>query len=134
MPQNYEEELQLDITPISYLQTFMGYDKEAKGKIMSCLAAMNYQSFEMENVIKNLSGGQKAKLFLIKMILLEYNVLLLDEPTRNLSPLSNPIIRNILKSFKGAIITISHDRKLLNEISEEIYELPNKGHTIKTKD
>ncbi|MDE7214047.1 MAG: ATP-binding cassette domain-containing protein, partial [Anaeroplasmataceae bacterium] len=131
MPQRYEDESSLDITSVEYLQTFMGYDKVIKGKIMSCLAAMNFQAFEMENKIQDLSGGQKAKLFLIKMILLEYNVLLLDEPTRNLSPLSNPVIRNILKNYKGAIIAVSHDRKFLKEVAEEIYELNEKGMYLK---
>ncbi|MDE7161173.1 MAG: ATP-binding cassette domain-containing protein [Anaeroplasmataceae bacterium] len=133
MPQSYEDELSLDLTPVEYLQTFMGYDKEIKGRIMSCLAAMNFQDFEMENKIQDLSGGQKAKLFLIKMILLEYNVLLLDEPTRNLSPLSNPVIRNILKNYKGAIIAVSHDRKFLKEVAEEIYELNETGLYLKTE-
>ncbi|MDE7106540.1 MAG: ATP-binding cassette domain-containing protein, partial [Anaeroplasmataceae bacterium] len=133
MPQNYEDELNLNLTPVEYLQTFMGYDKEIKGKIMSCLAAMNYQAFEMESQIQALSGGQKAKLFLIKMILLEYNVLLLDEPTRNLSPLSNPVIRNILKNYNGAVIAVSHDRKLLSEVAEEIYELTKDGLFLKNE-
>ena len=132
MPQNYEDELTIDLTPVAYLQSFMGYDKEIKSKIMSCLAAMNFQAFEMENRIRDFSGGQKAKLFLIKMILLEYNVLLLDEPTRNLSPLSNPVIRDILKEYKGAIIAISHDRKFINEVAEEIYELNEAGLNLKT--
>lgn len=133
MPQNYEDELEMDLTPVAYLQTFMGYDKEIKSKIMSCLAAMNFQAFEMENRIQDLSGGQKAKLFLMKMILLEYNVLLLDEPTRNLSPLSNPVIRNILKSYNGAIIAVSHDRKFLREVVEEIYELNENGLFLKNE-
>lgn len=131
MPQNYEDELDLNLTPITYLQTFMGYEKETKSKIMSCLAAMNFQAFEMENKIANLSGGQKAKLFFIQMILLEYNVLLLDEPTRNLSFSSNPVIREILKNYKGAIIAITHDRKFLKEVSEEIYELTENGLNLK---
>lgn len=133
MPQNYEDELNLDFTPVSYLQSLLGYDKEIKSKIMSCLAAMNYQSFEMENKIKDLSGGQKAKLFLIQMILLEYNVLLLDEPTRNLSPLSNPVIRNILKNYKGVILAVTHDRKFLKEVTEEIYELTENGLFLKNQ-
>ncbi|MDE5547190.1 MAG: ATP-binding cassette domain-containing protein [Anaeroplasmataceae bacterium] len=131
MPQNYEDELEFNLTPVAYLQTFIGYDKDIKSKIMSCLAAMNYQAFEMENKIQDLSGGQKAKLFLMKMILLEYNVLLLDEPTRNLSPLSNPVIRDILKNYNGAIIAVSHDRKFLSDVAEEIYDLNTNGLTLK---
>jgi len=50
-------------------------------------------------------------------------ILVLDEPTRNLSPLSNPVIRNILKNYKGCIISVSHDRKYINEVCDKIYEM-----------
>lgn len=127
MPQNYEDELDLELSSVAYLQKDLGYDKSIKGKIMSSLGAMNFQDFEMEAAIKHLSGGQKAKLFLLKMILLEKNVLVLDEPTRNLSPLSNPIIRSILRDFKGAILCVTHDRKFLEEVASETYELTKEG-------
>ena len=54
-------------------------------------------------------------------------MLVLDEPTRNLSPLSNPVIRNILKSFKGTIISESHDRKYIFDVSTRVYEINSKG-------
>lgn len=127
MPQEYEDELNLEISPVSYLQKELGYDTSTKAKIMSSLGAMNFQEFEMGSKIKELSGGQKAKLFFVKLILTEKNVLLLDEPTRNLSPLSNPVIRSILKDYKGAIICVTHDRKLLEEMADEIYELDLDG-------
>ena len=57
----------------------------------------------------------------------ECDVLILDEPTRNLSPLSNPVIRNALNSFDGAIISISHDRKFIKEIGSKVYELTQTG-------
>ena len=56
-----------------------------------------------------------------------YNVLVLDEPTRNFSPLSNPVIRRTLSDYTGAIISISHDRKYLNEVCDTIYELTENG-------
>ena len=82
---------------------------------------------EIKAKIENLSGGQKAKLLLIKLILDQSNVLILDEPTRNLSPLSNPVIRKLLKEFKGTIISVSHDRKYIDEVCNEIYELTPEG-------
>ena len=74
-----------------------------------------------------LSGGQKAKLFFAKMALSDYNVLILDEPTRNLSPLSNPMIREVLKNFGGVIISVSHDRKYIAEVCEKVLELSEDG-------
>ena len=65
--------------------------------------------------------------FLIKLVLDKCNCLILDEPTRNLSPLSNPIIRKVLKEFKGTIISVSHDRKYLLEVIDTIYVLTFDG-------
>ena len=125
MPQNYEEELDLSITPIDYLDKTG--DKVERTKIQTFLGSLKYTADEMSHSISELSGGQKAKILLLKMILSDANVLILDEPTRNFSPLSAPIIRNLLKNFPGAIISISHDRKYINEVSKTIYELNQKG-------
>jgi len=84
----------------------------------------------MEHQISELSGGQKAKLLFLKMILDGCNVLVLDEPTRNFSPISNPVIRDVLKSYSGAIISISHDRKYINEVCDKIYKLTDNGLVI----
>lgn len=81
----------------------------------------------MEGKIEELSKGSIAKLFLAKLTLDKCNVLILDEPTRNISPLSNPIIRKALANFQGIIISISHDRKYLKEVVNEIYLLTDEG-------
>ncbi|MBO7531667.1 MAG: hypothetical protein J6T50_07675, partial [Lachnospiraceae bacterium] len=51
----------------------------------------------------------------------------LDEPTRNFSPLSGPVIRKMLKEFPGAVISVSHDRKYLSEVCDKIYRLTPEG-------
>jgi ATPase subunit of ABC transporter with duplicated ATPase domains len=61
------------------------------------------------------------------MILCRANVLLLDEPTRNFSPLSCPVVRRALKNFGGAVVSISHDRKYLAEVCDTVYELRETG-------
>ena len=76
---------------------------------------------------EELSGGQKAKVLLLKMSLSNANVLILDEPTRNFSPLSGPVIRQMLAAFPGAIISISHDRKYIIEVCEKVYRLEAHG-------
>ena len=55
------------------------------------------------------------------------NVLILDEPTRNFSPISGPVIRKMLSEFPGAIISISHDRKYIDEVCTGVYELTEGG-------
>lgn len=125
MPQNYEDELDMNITPVEYLSETG--DKEETTKIRTYLGSMKYTFDEMEHQIKGLSGGQRAKILMLKMILSGANVLILDEPTRNFSPLSNPIIRKMLKNFGGSIISISHDRKYINEVCDTVYELNENG-------
>lgn len=91
------------------------------------LGCLNFTKEEMESKISCLSEGQKAKILLSKLLVEKNNVLILDEPTRNLSPLSIPVIRQMLTMFNGAIITVSHDRKFINEICNKVYVLTNTG-------
>ena len=125
MPQNYEEKLNLEITPVDYLDK--SGDKEERTRIKTYLGALKYTTEEMEHPIKELSGGQKAKVFLLKMSMSDANVLILDEPTRNFSPLSGPVIRKMLKEYPGTIISISHDRKYIEEVCDKIYRLEKNG-------
>ena len=125
MPQNYEDLLDLDQTPAEYLSRTG--DKEEITRIRTHLGSLKYTTKEMEHPIRELSGGQKAKVFLLKMSLSKANVLILDEPTRNFSPLSGPVIRRMLSSFPGAVISVSHDRKYISEVCTKIYVLTENG-------
>lgn len=124
MPQNYNDLLDYDQTPVQFLSPSGHRDDITKAR--TYLGSMKYTSDEMEHPISDLSGGQKAKLLFIKMILDECNVLILDEPTRNFSPMSNPVIRNVLKNYNGTIISVSHDRKYISEVCDIIYEFKDK--------
>jgi len=128
MPQNYEELLNFDLTPVEFLSE-VG-DKEELSRIRTYLGSMKYTPDEMLHKIADLSGGQKAKLLLLKMSMSGSNVLILDEPTRNFSPLSGPVIRDMLQGFGGAILTISHDRKYIKEVADVVYELTERGLTL----
>ena len=125
MPQNYEVLLDLDMTPVEYLDT--SGEKEERTRIRTYLGALKYTADEMEHPIRELSGGQKAKVLLLKLSMSGANVLILDEPTRNFSPLSGPVIRKMLKEFPGAVISVSHDRKYLDEVCDKIYRLTENG-------
>ena len=125
MPQNYEDQLDLSLSPLEWLS--ITGDKEETTKIRTYLGSMRYTPDEMFHPMQELSGGQKAKILFLKMILSGANVLLLDEPTRNFSPLSNPVIRQVLKEFGGSIISISHDRKYIEEVADTVYELTPRG-------
>ena len=115
MPQNYDEVLNKYSKVLDFLSE---NNTENITRIRSLLGMLKFTSEEMLNDISNLSGGQKAKIFLLKMFLDKSNVLVLDEPTRNLSPLSNPVIRKLLKEYPGSIISVSHDRKYIEEVCD----------------
>ena len=115
MPQNYDEILNNYSKVLDFLSE---NNEESITRIRSLLGMLKFTSEEMLNDISSLSGGQKAKIFLLKMFLDKSNVLVLDEPTRNLSPLSNPVIRKILKEYPGSIISVSHDRKYIEEVCD----------------
>lgn len=125
MPQNYEEFLNPDMTPVDFLDTTG--DKEERTKIRTYLGSLKYTTDEMEHCCRELSGGQKAKILLLKMSLSGADVLILDEPTRNFSPLSGPVIRQMIKTFPGAVISISHDRKYIEEVCDKVYQLSVEG-------
>lgn len=125
MPQNYEELLDLELTPVEYLD--ISGEKEERTRIRTYLGSLKYTTDEMDHPMAQLSGGQKAKVLLLKMSLSGANVLLLDEPTRNFSPLSGPVIRRMLAEFPGAIISVSHDRKYIGEVCGKVYRLTESG-------
>lgn len=131
MPQNYEDSLDLTKTPVTFLSV-VG-DKEETTKIRTYLGSLKYTAEEMDHPIRELSGGQKAKVLLLKMSLSGANVLILDEPTRNFSPLSGPVIRKMLAEFPGAIISISHDRKYIEEVCDKVYRLEADGLVVNSR-
>ncbi len=125
MPQNYEELLEMDKNPVEFLAD--SSQKAALTKARTFLGAMKYTPEEMSHPMRELSGGQKAKALLLKMSLSGADVLILDEPTRNFSPLSAPVIRSVLKSYGGVILSISHDRKYISEVCDRVFRLTKDG-------
>ena len=107
MTQNYQETLQLDLSPVEFLSQ-TGHKEELQ-KIQSHLASLNFSYPEMHHQIHSLSGGQQGKLLLLNLVLRKPNFLLLDEPTRNFSPTSQPEIRKLFANYPGGLVTVSHD-------------------------
>ena len=125
IPQDYQETLQLDISPVEFLNQ-TGHKKEIQ-KIQSHLASLNFSYPEMHQQIRSLSGGQQGKLLLLNLVLRKPNFLLLDEPTRNFSPTSQPEIRKLFATYPGGLVTVSHDRRFLKEVCTSIYSLTEHG-------
>lgn len=125
MPQDYSLFLNYTQTPIEHLGA--QYEKEALTRARTYLGSMRFTHEEMTAPIGTLSGGQRAKLLYLDMVLQRADVLLLDEPTRNFSPLSCPAVREALRAFGGTIISVSHDRKYLQEVCDRVYILDADG-------
>ena len=125
MPQRYGEGVSYGMKPEEYLAP--DGDKESVTKARIYLGSMKYTTEEMSHPVSDLSGGQRAKLLLLKAILNKSNVLLLDEPTRNFSPLSCPAVRQLLASFPGCILSVSHDRRYIEEVTPVLYTLTESG-------
>lgn len=125
MPQTYESVLSDSMTPIAYLQETG--DQEELTQIMTYLGSMHYLPEEMQRPIHSLSGGQKAKLLVLKLDFQKANVLFLDEPTRNFSPTSQPELIETFQAYPGAMVVVSHERSFLRQVCQKIYELTDQG-------
>ena len=100
-----------------------GYEYESKTK--SALESLGFPPETWEQKISVLSGGQKTRLGLIKLILAEPDILLLDEPTNHVDISSLEQLENYLKNYKKTVIIISHDRYFLDNITDKIIEIEN---------
>jgi len=127
MPQDYGDSLLGERTPVEVLAPSGHRDDITRARTL--LGSMKYKAEEMEHPAAGLSGRQRAKLLFLTMVLEGANVLVLDEPTRNFSPLSAPVIRSVLESFPGCIISVSHDRLYLEEVCDRVLELGPEGLT-----
>ncbi len=125
MPQNYEELLPLQLNPVDYLCGEK--DAQHRTRIQNHLGSLKFTPEEMMRPMSDFSSGQKAKVLLVKLVTEKNDVLLLDEPTRNLSPMSARQIRAQLASFPGCILAVSHDRKFLQEVTDRCLRLGPQG-------
>lgn len=96
-----------------------------KGEINKVLKGLGFNEDDYFKSINILSGGQKTRVALCKLLLLKPDILLLDEPTNHLDLSAIEWLEDYLKSYKGAILVISHDRFFLDSITEKTFELIN---------
>ena len=101
-----------------------------ESRIRQILGSLGLKSEEALKPISDLSEGTKLKVLLLLLSANNYEVLLLDEPTRNISPLNQDQIYHLFASFNGAIIAVSHDRAFIEATFDDIYELTEYGLTI----
>ncbi|WP_113661387.1 ABC-F family ATP-binding cassette domain-containing protein [Pedobacter nanyangensis] len=112
------------------LTVFETIDQIAVGdvrvKIKDLLGAFMFSGDDTTKKVKVLSGGEKTRLAMIKLLLEPVNVLILDEPTNHLDMKTKDIIKDALKDFDGTLILVSHDRDFLDGLAEKVFEFGNK--------
>ena len=108
------------------LTVFQTVDQVAKGsirtQIQSILGGFMFRGDAVEKKVKFLSGGEKTRLAMVKLLLEPVNVLILDEPTNHLDLKSKDVLKEALKNFDGTLILVSHDRDFLQGLSEKVFE------------
>ncbi|MCQ2771438.1 MAG: ABC-F family ATP-binding cassette domain-containing protein [Clostridia bacterium] len=101
------------------------HDKLTFTEIRSALASFLFFTEDLEKKVGSLSGGEKARLMLCKMILSKVNVLILDEPTNHLDIGSREALENALLEFDGTIIAVSHDRYFVKKLATRLFDMSN---------
>lgn len=99
---------------------------EVRTKIKDILGAFMFGGDSINKKVRVLSGGEKTRLAMVKLLLEPVNLLILDEPTNHLDLKTKDILKDALKSFEGTIILISHDRDFLDGLANKVFEFGNK--------
>jgi ATP-binding cassette subfamily F protein 3 len=99
---------------------------DIRTQIKNLLGTFMFGGDDITKKVKVLSGGEKTRLAMIKLLLEPVNVLILDEPTNHLDMKTKDIIKEALKDFDGTLILVSHDRDFLDGLAEKVFEFGNK--------
>ncbi|CAN5206480.1 ABC-F family ATP-binding cassette domain-containing protein [soil metagenome] len=104
-------------------------NENTRSKVRDMLGSFLFRGDEVSKKVKVLSGGERNRLALCKLLLQPFNVLIMDEPTNHLDIKSKNVLKEALKTFEGTLILVSHDRDFLQNLSTTVYEFKN--HRIK---
>lgn len=99
---------------------------DIRTKVKSILGAFMFGGEDSDKKVKVLSGGERSRLAMIKLLLEPVNLLILDEPTNHLDMRSKDILKDALREFDGTVIVVSHDRDFLTGLVDKVYEFGNK--------
>ena len=118
------EELYSSYTALTHSYELMdGY--AAKSRVVGILKGLGFEEIDFDRKINTLSGGQKTRVFLAKLLLEEPDIILLDEPTNHLDLRSIEWLESYLLNYKGAVIIVSHDRYFLDKIVSKVIDIEN---------
>ncbi|ETN93889.1 ABC-F family ATP-binding cassette domain-containing protein [Zhouia amylolytica] len=98
-----------------------------RAKVRDMLGSFLFRGDDVDKKVKVLSGGERNRLALCKMLLHPFNVLVMDEPTNHLDIKSKNVLKGALQNFEGTLILVSHDRDFLQGLTNKVYEFRNKN-------
>ena len=122
-----QEQAKLDETKTIFQEIADTYPTLTQGQIRNMLAAFVFTGDDVFKPISALSGGEKGRVSLAKIMLSKANLLMLDEPTNHLDMFSKEVLESALNRYEGTVIYISHDRYFINKTAEKILELTPEG-------
>ena len=125
--QNQAEYLDGDLSLLETMEE--AATDENRSRVRDMLGAFMFRGDDVEKKVKVLSGGERNRLALCKLLLSPFNVLVMDEPTNHLDIRSKNVLKEALKKFEGTLILISHDRDFLQGLSDRVVEF--KDHRLK---
>lgn len=118
--QNQSDELDGNKTLLATIED--AANEETRKRSRDMLGSFMFSGEDVEKKVKVLSGGEKARLALCKMLLEPFNLLIMDEPTNHLDMLSKDILKKALLQYEGSLILVSHDRDFLSGLTDKVYE------------
>lgn len=128
------QEINEDKRVIEYIKEVAEYIPAERGRLISASQMLERFLFTPEKqwaVIGRLSGGEKRRLYLLRVLMSAPNVLLLDEPTNDLDIKTLTILEDYLDNFSGVVVVVSHDRFFLDRVTENILDFTGKGKIVK---
>lgn len=125
----YYDQIQSDLSPEKTVldEIWDSYPQMTQTEIRNALAVFLFQNDDVFKPVSALSGGERARVLLLRLMLSRANFLLLDEPTNHLDIGSCEALENALQNYEGTLLVVSHDRYLINKLADRIYYLDKDG-------
>ena len=117
--------LDFELTPVEQIQRLK--PRMEYGQVRAMLGQFQFTKEMVSTPLEKLSGGERARIAMLKLLLEDNNMLLLDEPTNHLETDAKEALEGALKEYDGCILTVSHDRWFLDQVCDTIWELPGDG-------